>query len=123
MLRRKLPGRAPRCAIIGNSLVAAMEMAQQAGDPAAAQIVACECVVLAETKDHTDWELIGQVGKHGTRQRPPRRCCEAYERNRGRRGLAPVPQPGMVPRAVDRIARARRGAAAARGACWTSRPP
>jgi hypothetical protein len=50
---------------IGNALVAAMEMAQQAGDAAAAQIVACECVVLAETKDHTDWELIGQVGKHG----------------------------------------------------------
>jgi hypothetical protein len=50
---------------IGNALVAAMEMAQQAGDPAAAQIVACECVVLAETKDHADWELIGQVGKHG----------------------------------------------------------
>ncbi len=51
---------------IGQSLVAAMEMAQQAGNPAAAQLVACECVVLAETKDHTDWELIGQLGKHGT---------------------------------------------------------
>ena len=51
---------------IGNSLVAAMEMAQQAGDPAAAQLVACECVVLAETKDHSDWELIGQVAKHGS---------------------------------------------------------
>lgn len=51
---------------IGNSLVAAMEMAQQAGNPVAAQLVACECVVLAETKDHTDWELIGQLGKHGS---------------------------------------------------------
>jgi hypothetical protein len=51
---------------IGAALVAAMEMAQQAGDPAAAQLVACECVVLAETKDHADWELIGQVGKQGT---------------------------------------------------------
>lgn len=50
---------------IGSSLVTAMEMAQAAGDPAAAQLVACECVVLAETKDHTDWELIGQVAKHG----------------------------------------------------------
>jgi rubrerythrin len=51
---------------IGTALVGAIEMAQQAGDPAAAQIVACECVVLAETKDHTDWELIGQVAKHYT---------------------------------------------------------
>jgi len=46
---------------IGESLVQAMEMALQAGDPNAAQIVAAECVVLAETKDHLNWELIGQV--------------------------------------------------------------
>src|SRR2546423_1185927 len=37
---------------IGASLVKAMEKARAAGDPAAAQIVACECVVFAETKDH-----------------------------------------------------------------------
>jgi len=48
---------------MGASLVAAMEAALGAGDPAAAQIVACECVVLAETKDHLDWELIGQASK------------------------------------------------------------
>ena len=34
-----------------------------AGDPAAAELVACECVVLAETKDHADWELIGECAK------------------------------------------------------------
>ena len=28
--------------------------------PEAAQLVACECVVLAETKDHLDWELLGK---------------------------------------------------------------
>lgn len=50
---------------LGQSLVQAMEMAKAAGDPAAAELVACECVVLAETKDHSDWELIGHVGKHG----------------------------------------------------------
>ncbi|MFD0740382.1 hypothetical protein ACFQZQ_13945 [Lysobacter koreensis] len=50
---------------IGASLVAAMEMALKAGDKAAAQLVACECVVLAETKDHANWELIGHVAKHG----------------------------------------------------------
>ena len=48
---------------IGESLVQAMEMALGAGDKAAAQIVAAESVVLAETKDHLNWELIGQVAK------------------------------------------------------------
>lgn len=46
---------------LGKSLVAAIEMAMGAGDPAAAELVAAECVVLAETKDHQNWELIGQV--------------------------------------------------------------
>jgi rubrerythrin len=48
---------------IGESLVKAMEMAKSAGQPEAAQLVAAECVVLAETKDHLNWELIGQVAK------------------------------------------------------------
>jgi hypothetical protein len=34
-----------------------------AGKPEAAQILACECVVFAETKDHLDWELIGEASK------------------------------------------------------------
>ena len=46
---------------IGQSLVKAMEMALHAGDPAAAQIVACECVVHAETKDHLNWELLAEA--------------------------------------------------------------
>ena len=48
---------------LGESLVAALEMAKKAGDPAAAELVAAECVVLAETKDHLNWELIGEVAK------------------------------------------------------------
>ncbi len=48
---------------IGESLVKAMEMAKNAGKPEAAQLVAAECVVLAETKDHLNWELIGEVAK------------------------------------------------------------
>lgn len=48
---------------IGESLVKAMEMALEAGTPEAAQLVATECVVAAETKDHLNWELIGQVAK------------------------------------------------------------
>lgn len=47
----------------GQSLVKAMEMARQAGNPEAAQTVAAECVVHAETKDHLNWELIGELGK------------------------------------------------------------
>lgn len=48
---------------IGESLVKAMEMALESGKPEAAQIVAAECVVEAETKDHLNWELIGQVAE------------------------------------------------------------
>ena len=56
---------------IGESLVSAMEMALASGPPAAAQLVAGECVVNAETKDHLNWELMraaaekasGAVGK------------------------------------------------------------
>src|SRR5688572_26655497 len=47
----------------GKSLVVAMKMALAASDPPAAELVACECVVLAETKDHADWELIGECAK------------------------------------------------------------
>jgi hypothetical protein len=56
----------PGCRIVqhtGNSLVRAMEMALAEGDAAAAQLVACECVVLAETKDHADWELLGACAR------------------------------------------------------------
>ena len=48
---------------LGEALVAAMEAALGAGDPAAAEIVACECVTIAELKDHLDWELIGEAAK------------------------------------------------------------
>ena len=47
----------------GESLVEAMEMALEEGKPDEAQIVAAECVVLAETKDHMNWELIGEAAK------------------------------------------------------------
>lgn len=48
---------------IGGSLVMAMKMAKASAPPAAAEIVACECVVHAETKDHANWELLGTYGK------------------------------------------------------------
>jgi hypothetical protein len=49
---------------IGQSLVQAMEMALNEGPPEAAQLVACECVVHAETKDHLNWELIGELASN-----------------------------------------------------------
>jgi len=51
---------------IGESLVKAMQMAKEAGDPKAAELVAAECVTLAETKDHLNWELIGECAKKTT---------------------------------------------------------
>ena len=45
----------------GEALVKAMNMALEAGDMSAAQLVAAECVVDAEMKDHANWELIGEV--------------------------------------------------------------
>ena len=48
---------------LGKSLVSAMEEASASGPPEAAQLVACECVVIAETKDHLDWELIGKCAE------------------------------------------------------------
>ncbi|HEX5009272.1 MAG TPA: hypothetical protein VFY71_02630 [Planctomycetota bacterium] len=48
---------------IGAALVQAMRSALGSGDKAAAEIVAAECVTLAETKDHLNWELIGEIVK------------------------------------------------------------
>lgn len=53
-------------AALGQSLLSAVETAKREADPAAAQMIAAECVVLAETKDHLDWELIGQCAEKST---------------------------------------------------------
>jgi hypothetical protein len=53
----------PTCQIVhdlGKSLVIAMQAALAANNPVAAELVACDCVQLAETKDHANWELIGR---------------------------------------------------------------
>lgn len=66
---------------VGSALVEAMEKALATGDSAAAQLVACECVVLAETKDHLDWELLGQCAKKltGDEARALKEACEEVE--------------------------------------------
>jgi len=51
---------------MGAALVAAMEAALGAGDMDQAEVVAAECVVLAEEKDHSNWQLIGEVAKKMT---------------------------------------------------------
>jgi rubrerythrin len=48
---------------IGTALVEAMRLAINAGNPDAAQVLAAECVVLAETKDHLNWELLGEYAE------------------------------------------------------------
>ena len=52
--------------LIGGALVEAMQSALESGKPEAAELVAAECVVLAETKDHADWELIAKCAEHLT---------------------------------------------------------
>jgi len=51
----------------GESLIKAIQMAQKGGDADAAEIVAAECVVLAETKDHLNWELIGEAARNASK--------------------------------------------------------
>ena len=65
----------------GESLVEAMKMALKAGDRQAAQLVAAECVVTAETKDHQNWELIGQAVEHlqGSEGDALKEACEQIE--------------------------------------------
>ncbi len=48
---------------LGESLVKAMRMARETGNDRAAELVATECVVLAETKDHLNWTLLGEIAK------------------------------------------------------------
>lgn len=67
---------------LGNALVMAMETAKAAGgDPTAAQIVACECIVLAETKDHMNWELLTKCAEQlgGKQKQALQEACEIVE--------------------------------------------
>jgi hypothetical protein len=66
---------------IGESLVKAMMMAQQAGKPEAAELVACECVVFAETKDHQNWHLLSKYVERakGEEAKVLREACEKVE--------------------------------------------
>lgn len=47
----------------GESLVKAIQLALKTAPGPAAELVAAECVVLAETKDHQNWELLGKCAE------------------------------------------------------------
>jgi hypothetical protein len=65
----------------GESLVEAMKMALKTGKPEAAQLVASECVVTAETKDHQNWELMSQAAEtlQGEEGNALKEACEKVE--------------------------------------------
>jgi rubrerythrin len=66
---------------LGKSLVKAIEMSMESGEPEAAELVACECVVLAETKDHLNWELLSQCAEKakGEKASALKEACENIE--------------------------------------------
>ncbi len=66
---------------IGVALVAAMKAAQSEGTPEAAELVAAECVILAESKDHLNWELLSQAAEKlsGERKRVLSAAVEEVE--------------------------------------------
>jgi rubrerythrin len=66
---------------VGQGLLEAMRLAKSGGDPEAAEIVACEAVVLAETKDHLDWEVLGKCAEHlpGTKADTLKSACQTVE--------------------------------------------
>lgn len=65
----------------GESLVEAMKMALKGNNLQAAQLVATECVVNAETKDHQNWELLGQAAEKlsGAEGEALKQICEEVE--------------------------------------------
>ena len=65
----------------GESLVEVMKLAMKKNNPQATQLVAAECVVTAETKDHQNWELLGQAAEKlgGTEGTALKEACEEVE--------------------------------------------
>lgn len=65
----------------GEALVEAMKMAHKAGNREAAQLIAAECVVTAEIKDHQNWELLGEAAKtlQGPQGSALKAVCEQVE--------------------------------------------
>ena len=77
--------RARSCATSAQALVKPWRWRSQSGPPEAAELVAAECVVHAETKDHMNWELIGQCGGEAHRASRRRRSRTRTKRSRRKR--------------------------------------
>jgi hypothetical protein len=75
-----VPARMP-VRMMGVTLVKMMQTAILAGDHKAAEITACECVVEAETKDHSTWELVAELVKKATGdlKKVLREACDEVE--------------------------------------------
>lgn len=61
--RRGSPGRAAVKQTV-RGLAETMRRALDGGDPVVAELVACECLVLVETKNHRDWGLLHRCAPH-----------------------------------------------------------
>ena len=61
----------------GKTLLAAMQRALK-DDPLGAEVVAAECIVDAETKDHANWELLGALAESASSgiKKPLTAACE-----------------------------------------------
>jgi ferritin-like metal-binding protein YciE len=66
---------------LGTSLVQAISLAASGGEPEAAELVAAECVVLAETKDHMNWELLSKAAEtlSGDERAALEKACQEVE--------------------------------------------
>jgi hypothetical protein len=65
----------------GQGLVKAMEQALGGGKPEEAQLVAAECIVDAEMKDHQNWELLDRASRalEGDEAKTLKDACEKVE--------------------------------------------
>ncbi len=109
---RETPGRQV-VRTIGKALVKAMQLALDTGDARAAEITAAECVVLAESKDHANWHLIGKLAEDASGK-----AAEAFQAAadevEDEEDEHLYHRPRLGPRVVVRGARDARGAAPAR---------
>lgn len=81
---------------IGQSLVEAMRLALEAGPAESAQLVAGECVVHAETKDHLNWELMELAAEKPTRGPPTSSGPRSRRSRRKRTSISTTPPDGPV---------------------------
>ncbi len=51
---------------LGESLISAIQLAHESSPPADAQLIACECVTLAEHTAHSNWQLIEKCAQSST---------------------------------------------------------